>query len=319
VTVPVSVARPHHAPRPFLKWAGGKRQLLPVLRRFYPSLFGTYHEPFLGSGAVFFDLEAQGRLGRRRVVLADTNLDVVGCYRAIAHDVEAVIEHLGQLAREHARGGSSFYYEVRDHRFNPMREALQQERAGDAHEGASYPAELAAMLIYLNRTGFNGLFRLNARGLFNVPAGRYRQPRICDPDNLRACAATLSRREVELRCQSFEAVLDQAAAGDFIYFDPPYVPLGKSASFTAYTAAGFPGQAHRQLQQIAVTLASRGCHVLLSNSSAPLVRDLYERSPEAARAGLRIYHAPARRAINARASARGPITELIVANTPRTP
>ena len=307
--------RSPHAPRPFLKWAGGKRQLLPALRRFYPSRFGAYHEPFLGSGAVFFDLEARGLLEGRRVVLADTNVDVVGCYRAVAHDVEAIVEHLRTLAWHHAREGPGFYYEVRDRRFNPMREALQRERLGNARSGVEYPAELAAMLIYLNRTGYNGLFRLNARGLFNVPVGRYRQPRVCDADNLRACAATLARDTVELHHQSFEAVLDQAHEGDFVYFDPPYVPLRRSASFTAYTAAGFSGDAHRRLQQVTLTLARRGCHVLLSNSSAPLVRDLYERSQDATRAGLRTFRARARRAINARASARGPVIELIVTNT----
>ena len=134
--------------------------MLPVLRGFYPSRFETYHEPFLGSGAVFFDLEAQGLLEGRRVVLADTNSDVVGCYRAVARDVEGVVAHLERLARDHARGGSSFYYEVRDHRFNPVRDTLARQHGTDEVDQAIYPAELAAMLIYLNRTGYNGLFRL---------------------------------------------------------------------------------------------------------------------------------------------------------------
>ena len=155
--------------RPFLKWAGGKRQLLPELRRFYPRAFGTYFEPFLGSGAVFFDLYASGLLVDRPAILTDTNPDVVGCYLAVRNDVDQVIGHLEALAAGHSRAGADHYYEVRESRFNPWRQRLFAEPRGD--QGLPpYPAELAAMLIYLNRTGYNGLFRLNRRGAFNVPA-----------------------------------------------------------------------------------------------------------------------------------------------------
>lgn len=301
---------PAEPPGPFLKWAGGKRQLLPELRRYYPASFNAYLEPFVGSGAVFFDLASRGRLESRPVLLADTNEDVVGCYQALRRDPEAVIAALDALAREHERRGVAFYYEVRDGRFNPGRLA----RTGGAR---GYPAELAAMLIYLNRTGFNGLFRLNTRGVFNVPAGRYERPRICDHENLRAVARVLAQAGVRVRQQSFQRVVSQAAPGDFLYFDPPYAPVSATASFTAYTADGFGEQCQRELQRTIVALAERGCQVLLSNSTAPLVRELYAEAPEARAAGLSVRTVRARRAINARGSARGAVREYLITNIPR--
>src|SRR5918994_1733557 len=161
-------------PRPFLKWAGGKRQLLPELRRFYSAENNTYFEPFLGSGAVFFDLWRSGLLDRSRVVLSDGNADLIGCYLRVRDNTDAVQGALEQLAKGHAQAGRQHYYQVRNERFNPGRRAWR-DRSGAA---ADYPPELAAMLIYLNRTGYNGLFRLNASGDFNVPAGAYERPNI---------------------------------------------------------------------------------------------------------------------------------------------
>ena len=161
--------------RPLLKWAGGKRQLLPALRQHYPASFHRYTEPFLGSGAVFFDLFSSGRLDGRAARLADSNPDLIGCYRAVRDEPEAVVRALADLEREHRARGSECYYDVRDRRFNPARTG-----------GAAYGPGLAAMFIYLNRTGFNGLFRLNRRGGFNVPAGRYDDPTICDADHIRS-------------------------------------------------------------------------------------------------------------------------------------
>src|SRR4051812_40539034 len=150
--------------RPILKWAGGKRQLLPALRRYYPSSFVRYFEPFLGSGAVFLDLHNAGALDGREVRLSDINADVIGCYRAVRDDAPAVIRALRALEAAHVRGGAAHFYDVRNSRFNPARRALQ-----GAARPADYTPELAAMLVYLNRTGYNGLFRVNARGEFNVP------------------------------------------------------------------------------------------------------------------------------------------------------
>lgn len=301
--------------RPFLKWAGGKTQLLPALRRFYPAEFTCYHEPFAGSAAVFFDLHRRGLLRGRRAVLSDTNPDIIGCYQALLRDCGGVVERLRRLASRHASGGPAFYYEVRDRRFNPLRLDWQDSESG---RNGEYPAALAAMLIYLNRTGFNGLYRLNGRGLFNVPAGRYANPRVCDAGNLRRVAGAL-RDSSELRVEAFDRLAKRAAPGDFIYFDPPYAPVSPTSRFTAYTAGGFSTDDQRRLRDLAVAMARRGCHVLLSNSAAPLVRELYLDAAEARAAGLRAWGVHARRAINSRGSARGPVLELIVSNVPPRP
>jgi DNA adenine methylase len=292
--------------RPFLKWAGGKRQLLPQLRRFVPKEFGSYHEPFVGSGAVFFDLWDRGKLDSRGARLVDTNADLIGCYKAVVRDVEAVIRHLRRLAMAHAESGSEHYYRVRDELFNPTR------RAREIVE--EYPADLAAVFIYLNRTGFNGLYRLNAGGAFNVPAGRYANPQICDADNLRQVAHALGAPGILLVHGGFESVSTAARPHDFVYFDPPYAPLSMTARFTNYTADGFSADDQRRLRDVACELAHRGCAVVVSNSTAPIIKQLYERDPQALRAGFRAYRVPAKRAINSDASRRGAVMEYIVSN-----
>ena len=288
--------------RPFLKWAGGKRQLLPVLRGFYPGRFDRYWEPFLGSAAVFFDLRARGLLDGRAAVLADTNPDLIACYSAVRDEPEDVIHELGVLAAAHAASGAEHYYDVRDKRFNPAR-----------RRAAGYTPALAAMFIYLNRTGYNGLFRLNRDGAFNVPAGRYANPRICDPDHVRSVAAAFAERGVTIECTPFEEMLADAGAGDFVYCDPPYAPLSRTASFAHYTAGGFSAFDQRRLQQAVIAACRRGAKVLLSNSSAPEIVELYS-APAARKAGLRLTLVPARRAINSRASGRGPVHEVVVTN-----
>lgn len=297
----------HPVAAPFLKWAGGKRQLLPQLRRFVPARFGNYHEPFLGSAALFFDLWSRGRLQAAR--LTDTNAALVGCYEAVRRDPDALIAALRLLDEGHREGGADHYYAARA-TFNA---ASAQWLASDGGV-RSYPLDLAALFVYLNRTGFNGLYRLNASGAFNVPAGRYRNPRICDADGLRAAAAALQAPGVTLADAPWEHVLDAAEADDFVYLDPPYAPLSTTARFTSYTAGGFGDDEQRRLADAVIGLARRGCHVVLSNSTAPLVAALYEHSTVAARAGLNAHRVPARRAINANASRRGEVMEFIVTN-----
>lgn len=294
--------------RPLLKWAGGKRQLLPVIREFYPRQFTEYVEPFFGSGAVFFDLHAAGRLAGRRVMLADANPDLIGCYTMLRDRTEEVIAVLETLASHHHAGGDAFFYEVRDERFNPAR----------ARAHGAYTPDLAAMLIYLNRTGFNGLFRLNRRGEFNVPAGRYVNPRISDPAHLRQVAASLRAPGVTVGLESFEASLARAAAGAFVYCDPPYAPLSKTAIFAHYTAGGFGAADQERLRDAVVAAATRGAAVVVSNSSAPLIERLYT-ADVARRANLRVERVPARRAINSRATSRGPVDELLITNLARRP
>ena len=260
--------------RPFLKWAGGKRQLLPRLREFYPEAFGAYREPFLGSGAVFFDLVNQGRLAGRRTFLTDTNGDLVGCYAHVRDEPEAVIKHLQRLAARYTRDPQGHYYRVRE-KFNPARQAISN---GQGIESGRYTADLAAMLVYLNRTGFNGLFRLNSKGQFNVPLGRYSNPRICDTETLRNVAAVLSAPTISIK-------------------QVQYVDLLAATK--------------------AIQLARKGCWVLLSNSTAPEVAGLYDGNRDAERAGLHAYQILARRTINSNASRRGQVKEYLITNIPQ--
>jgi DNA adenine methylase len=296
--------------RPILKWAGGKRQLLPALRPYYPAAFDRYVEPFLGSGAVFLDCHNRGVLAGRTVSLSDINADIIGCYRMVRDEVEAVIAGLTALENGHRANGSAHFYEVRDQRFNAIRRDLQRAASPDL----AYTPELAAMLIYLNRTGYNGLFRLNRRGAFNVPAGRYSAVRICDAANLRHLSAALQRPRLTLRVRSFEDALRDGGRGDFVYLDPPYAPVSRTAHFTSYTAARFGPVEQQLLQQLVVELARRGASVLLSNSVAPDITRLYRDDVQARSAGLRATEVPARRAINSRASGRGAVREYLITN-----
>lgn len=296
---------------PLLKWAGGKRQLLPALAEHYPVRFSRYFEPFFGSGAVFFDLLSRGVLDGRPVQLSDANPDLVGCYRTVRDKTDAVIDALYRLEREHRRGGDDCYYDVRDKRFNPTRATLL--RKGSAATVDGYTPELAAMLLFLNRTGFNGLFRLNRQGAFNVPVGRYVNPRICDPAHVHAVAAALRRQDVTFDCRPFDEALALADTGDFVYCDPPYEPLSPTASFANYTASGFTMFDQRRLQQAVVAASRRGAFVVVSNSSAPAIEETYG-TTAARRAQLKITYVPARRAINSRATSRGVVNEVIISN-----
>lgn len=295
--------------RPLLKWVGGKRQLLPDLRRFYPAAFNRYVEPFLGSGAVFFDLHRAGRLRDHEAVLIDSNPDLIGCYESVRDDPDRVARALDRLAAAHARGGHAHYYEVRDARFNPLRD---ERRSPDGR--IAYTPELAAMLIYLNRTGFNGLFRVNARGAFNVPVGRYDRPRIADRGRLLQVSRALSSPSVRLECASFERADEVAGPGDFAYLDPPYAPVSRTANFTAYTSLPFDTRQQRRLQQLVLSLARRGSYVLLSNSTAGEIEGLYADNDQARGAGLRAHRVRSRRAVNSNAARRGPVEEYLITN-----
>ena len=264
-------------PRPFVKWAGGKRQLLEQLRPLFPRDFGRYYEPFAGGAAVFF------ALGRTDAVLADMNAELMNVYAAVRDDVEAVIAELQKY-----RYGATHYYRAREANLRKMA-----------------PAARAARTIYLNRTGYNGLYRVNRAGKFNVPMGRHTNPTLCDADNLRACAKAL--RGVDVRVEDFEAAAGGARKGDLVYFDPPYVPVSDTADFTSYVPGGFGADQQRRLAGLFARLAARGVHVVLSNSDTPAVRKLY--------AGFRIEKVLAARFINSRASARGKVGEVVVTSS----
>jgi DNA adenine methylase len=244
-----------------------------------PDHYGRYYEPFAGGAALFF------RLAPRRAVLADSNPDLIGLYTAVASDVNAVIRRL-QAHRDHH--DEAHYYEMR-------------ARWNDRDASWSTP-ERAAAFIYLNKTCFNGLWRVNRAGAFNVPIGRYTDPPICVPEALRAAQQVLSRAEI--RRADYRAAVRDAKAGDFLYFDPPYDPVTTTANFTSYTAGAFGADEQRALADTARELVARGCLVMLSNSDTPFIRSLYK--------GFRVDRVKCARAINCNAAKRGDVDELII-------
>ena len=256
---------------------------------------------------MFFELCASGRLTPEAACLSDGNADLIGTYLRLCDATEAVIEALATLAARHAEEGRAHYYRVRNECFNTLRREWK-ETGGEA---TTYPVALAAMFVYLNRTGYNGLFRLNAAGDFNVPAGRYESPRIVNDERIRAAAAVLARARI--RCVPFDEALAAAQRGDVVYLDPPYAPLSKTANFRSYTASGFGTDDQARLHALVVRLASSGVHVILSNSTAPEIMKLYD-DRAARRAGLQCFRVAARRAINTRADRRGVVDELVVTN-----
>jgi DNA adenine methylase len=276
--------------RPFLKWAGGKGQLLPDLTRRLPPRFARYHEPFVGGGAFFFSLWNSGMLTEGGV-LSDLNRDLIACYRTVRDHAEELIEAL-EAHKPHFND-REYFYEVRGWDRQPG----FAQRSG---------VEQAARMIFLNRTCYNGLYRLNNKGQFNAPFGNYKNPLIVDHENMREVSRAL--KNVDLKVGDFAEVLERAAPGDFVYFDPPYAPVSPTASFTHYTGQGFGEEQQRRLAAIFRRLAEGGCHVMLSNSSTELTRELY--SAEAI-AGLEAEVVQASRKINCVGSKRGFVDELI--------
>lgn len=269
--------------RPFLKWAGGKTRLLETLAEILPQDIGTYYEPFIGGGALFFHLAHHRRF--EQAVINDFNPELVNCYQTIRDDVEGLIEHLKTL--------------------QVSREAFQDLR--DSQPLMLPPVERAARTIYLNKTGFNGLYRLNKRGAFNVPWGNYKAPRILDEDNLRACSAIL-KGPVRLSDGDFVRAVQDAGPGDAVYFDPPYVPLTVTSSFKSYTAEGFTLEDQQRLGTCFRDLAARRVIALVSNSDTAVVREIYQ--------GFDIRVVQMRRNINSKGDKRGPINELLVTSRP---
>jgi DNA adenine methylase len=271
-----------HAPAPFLKWAGGKGKLLAEILPRLPSKIRTYHEPFIGGGAVFFALAAEGRF--TDALIGDRNPALVEAYRVVKSDVAALIDALEEHAdRSRSGGGEDYFYAVRD-------------------AEPTTPIARVARLIYLNKTCFNGLYRVNRSGKFNVPFGRYKNPRICNAERLRAASKAL--RDTTILHADFERVAIQAGPKDAVYFDPPYVPISASSSFTAYDANPFGMEEHRRLAALYVKLVRSGVAAVLSNSDCEETRALYR--------GLDVRTVGATRAINSVAAKRGTITELLV-------
>lgn len=273
-------------PKPFVKWVGGKRQLLEQFRKlnlYPPERFdvrtGTYYEPFVGGGAVFFDLQPE------KGVLSDLNRELIVTYKVIKNHVDELIASL----KKH-RNDKEYYLIIR---------AQDPATLSDL--------DIASRFIFLNKTCFNGLYRVNSKGGFNVPFGKYTNPLICDEENLRKVSKAL--RHVEIKNQDYKEVLKKAKRGDFVYFDPPYYPVSKTASFTSYTKEGFLDKEQIELRDTAVELSKRGCFVMLSNSDTPFINDIYS--------GIKDFHinkVEAGRAVNSKASGRGKITEVLIIN-----
>ena len=273
-------------PKPFVKWVGGKRQLLRQFRELglYPPedfnpITNSYYEPFVGGGAVFFDLLP------KNAELSDLNNELVTTYNVIKNNVDELIQSLQKHIYD-----KEYYLKVR---------AKKIEDLSDV--------EIASRFIFLNRTGFNGLYRVNKSGQFNVPFGRYNNPVICDEDNLRRVSDAL--QDVTITHQDYKHVLKTAKSGDFIYLDPPYYPINATSSFTSYTAEGFLEKEQTELRDTFVKLHEKGCFVMLSNSDTPFINELYSGLD-----GITINKITAGRSINSKGSGRGKITEVLVTN-----
>jgi DNA adenine methylase len=275
----VRPALPDPVASPVIKWVGGKTKLLPALIERMPDHFERYYEPFAGGAAMFF------RVAPERALLADSNPDLIGLYTCLTRDVAGVIRKL-----EHHRTAHS-----EDHYYTTRTRWNDRERSWTT-------ADRAATFIYLNKTCFNGLWRVNRAGAFNVPIGRYTDPPICVPEALRAASTLLGR--ARLLCGDFRHAVADARRGDFIYFDPPYDPVTQTANFTSYTAGSFGAEHQRALADTARSLVARGCQVMLSNSDTPFIRSLYK--------GFQIDRVKCARAINSNAAKRGDVDELII-------
>ena len=276
-----------HQPKPFVKWVGGKRQLMQELENNFPKQFGTYHEPFLGGGAVMFNLLTKEP--QLSCHVSDFNSDLILAYVTIRDKLGKLIESLENHSKNYHKDSTDYYYEVR------KQEPKQQ-------------IEKVSRLIFLNRTCFNGLYRVNKKGQFNVPLGRYTNPNIVNKENLTAVSRVLQSRKIKISCRDFEAVLDDTKKGDLIYFDPPYQPVSDTANFTSYTHRDFTEDDLQRLVELANQLNSKGCNVLLSNSNSKIVKNYFSEKHWS------VSEINANRAINSNSQKRTGHKEVLIKN-----
>lgn len=267
---------------PFLKWVGGKRQLMSDIEPLIPSKISTYYEPFIGGGAVLFNQQP------KKAVINDYNSELINVYEVVRDQVEELIEDLATHKNE-----SEYFYSI---------------RVQDREEGFEElsPLKRASRVIYLNKTCFNGLYRVNSSGEFNTPFGRYKSPNIVNEPVLRAVSKYLQNNDIDLLSGDFEDVLKNARRGAFVYLDPPYDPVSKSSNFTGYVEGGFGADQQERLRDVCVRLDRKGVKFLLSNSATRLIKDLYR--------DFEIIEVGAKRHINSVASKRGEVTEVLVRN-----
>lgn len=268
---------------PVLKWVGGKRQLLPSIKPMLPKRITSYCEPFVGGGAVLFDLQP------KRAIVNDINSDLILVYTVIRDNVEALIELLETYPNE-----EGFYYELR----NIDREQEKYDKLSEI--------EKAARVIFLNKTCYNGLYRVNNAGEFNSPFGKYKNPNIVNTPVLRAVSAYFNSSEITFSTADFELVLEQVRRGTFVYLDPPYDPVSDTSSFTGYSKGGFSREQQIQLRECCDRLNARGVKFMLSNSATDFIREQYS--------NYHITIVQAKRAINSVASKRGDVDEVIITN-----
>lgn len=249
-----------------------------------PDNYNSYFEPFIGGGAVFFELTPQ------KAIINDFNSELINCYRQIKDNPQKLIE----LLIEHQKNNSKDYY----------LELRSVDRDGRIHTMTD--TERAARIMYMLRVDFNGLYRVNSKNQFNVPYGRYKNPKIVDSDLILSISHYLNNNNITILTGDFEKAVEDAGAGDFVYFDPPYIPLSETSAFTSYTHEGFSYEDQVRLRDVFRKLDKKGAYVMLSNSSSPLVEELYK--------GFNVHKVEATRTNGAKASSRGKISEFIVTN-----
>ena len=268
--------------KPILKWSGGKRQFLPILLKNIPHKFNTYFEPFIGGAALLISLYSLNKIGD--FVISDTNKDLYNLYQTIKEDPQQLIDELNNI---NFKNNKEDYYNARE-LFN----------------SSSDPIERSALIIYLNRHGYNGLYRVNSNNKFNVPFGKYNNPGMPSPGNIMALSELF--QSCIIMNSDFELTVNNAKKGDFVYFDPPYMPLSKTSYFTGYTHSGFDEKDQERLAKIFHELSDKGVYVMESNSSTYFIKDLYK--------DFNLLEVDARRNINSVGTKRNSIKELIITN-----
>ena len=274
--------------RPFIKWVGGKKGLISQLMPLLPSNFNNYFEPFVGGGALFFELYSLGKLKNKKIYLFDINEELINAYKVVQQFPSQLLDELKKFQQKHSK---EFYYEVREwdrnENFKNFDEVLR-----------------AARFIYLNKTCFNGLYRVNKKGYFNVPMGRYKNPKIFDEELIMNASYALKNAKIEVA--DFSKVLEFAQVNDFIYFDPPYYPLSDTSNFTSYTDLVFLEKKKKRLYQVYKELDKKGGFVMESNSDTEFIKDLYKE--------YKIDIVYMHRFINSKKEGRGKISEVVIRN-----
>lgn len=278
--------------KPFLKWVGGKRQLLKDINQFIPKIYSNYYEPFIGGGALFFNLKPKS------AHINDANSQLIMSYKAIKSDVDQLVE----ILKYHENNNSKEYY--------------LKLRAMDRSENFKQlsDVEKAARLIYMNKVGFNGLYRVNKLGYNNVPYGKYKNPSIVNQDLLREISSYLNENNILITSQDYNLAVENVSVNDLVYFDPPYHPINETSSFTSYHKNGFTSDDQILLKKKSDELIQRGAFVILSNSSTDFIKDLYSNRINNAKSDINytLHSVSAKRHINSKANSRGPVEELII-------